>query len=84
MIDYYLGDDVVLSFTQIPYKNQDKLYDNKASISYDVDVNGYNAVVLEYESNERSIVWTDGIYYYDVHSTKLDVNELMKVASSVQ
>lgn len=84
VIDYYMGDDVILSFIQTIYKDKDKLYDNKTSISYDTDVNGYNAVVFEFESNGKAIVWTDGIYYYAVHSIILDVNELIKVASSVQ
>lgn len=84
VIDYYLGDDVILSFIQTLYKDKDKLYDNKASISYDVDVNGYNAIALEFESGGWAIIWTNGAYYYYVHSAIFDIDELLKVASSVR
>lgn len=84
VIDYYLGDDVILSFNQTPYKDKDKLYDNKVSISYDIYVNGFNALALEFESSERAIIWTDGAYYFYVHSATLDIDELLKVASSVR
>lgn len=84
IIDYYLGDDLILSFTQTLYNDKDKLFDNKASISYDVDVNGYNAVALEFESSDNAIIWTDGVYYYYVHSSIFDIDELSKVASSVR
>ena len=83
IIDYYIGDDVVLSFIQAPFNDKDKLFDNNADVSYTVDVNGYIAVILEYESSGQSIIWTDGVYCYHAHSDKLDINELMKVASSV-
>ncbi len=84
VIDYYLGDDVVLSFLQTLYKDKDKLFDNKASVSYDIKVNGSNAVLLEFESNGLAIIWTDGDYYYYVYSIKLDIDELIRVASSVR
>jgi len=84
VIDYYFGDDLILSFTQALYDDRDKLYDNKVGVSHSIEVNGYRAVVLELESNGLEIIWTDGFYYYDVYSTTLDVDELIKVASSVQ
>lgn len=83
IIDYYLGDDLILSFTQTPYNSKDKLFDNKASISREIDVNGYSAVILEFESDGQAIIWTDGVYYYYIHSTILDINELMNAAISV-
>ena len=73
-----------MSFTQALYDDRDKLYDNKVGVSHSIEVNGYRAVVLELESNGLEIIWTDGVYYYDVYSTTLDVDELIKVASSVQ
>lgn len=86
IIDYYLGDDLILSFTQTLYNNRDMLYDNKVSTSYDIDINGYNALALELEgeSNNKAIIWTDGVYYYYIHSTLLDFDELTRVAASVE
>ncbi len=84
IIDYYLGDDLILSFTQTLYNGKDKLFDNKAKISYDVEVNGYNAVALEFESSDNAIIWTNGVYYYYVHSAIFDIDELKRIASSVR
>lgn len=83
IIDYYLGDDVVLSYTQTTYNNRDKLYDNKTSISREIDVNGHSAVILEFESDGQAIIWTDGVYYFEIVSSVFDINELIKAASSV-
>ena len=83
-IDYYIGDDWIMSYYQAPYSNDDKLFDNNVSISYDIKVNGYSAVLLEFESGMKAIAWTDGAYYYDIFSTISDVNELIKIASSVR
>ena len=47
--DYYLDDDVVLSFIQAPLNDKDKLFDNNADVYYTVDMNGYSKVILEYE-----------------------------------
>lgn len=84
IIDYYLADNLILSFTQTLYNSKDKLYDNKTSVSHNIEVGGYSAVALEFESSGRAIIWTDGVYYYYVHSATLDVDELIKIASSVQ
>ena len=84
IIDYYFEDDLILSFTQTLYGYKDKLYDNKVSVSHDIDVNGYNALALEFESNDKAIIWTDGVYYYYIHSAILDFDELTRVAASVE
>ena len=82
-IDYYIGDDVVLSFSQRLLDNNGVFFDDNV-ISYDIEVNGYSAVLLEFESGMKAIAWTDGAYYYYILSTISDVNELIKIASSVR
>ena len=84
VIDYYLEDDLVLSYIQTLFSDKDKLFDNNTNITYNVEINGNSAVVLEYEVSGQAIIWTDGAYYYYVHSMTMDLNELIKVASSVQ
>ena len=59
------------------------LYDNKTSISREIDVNGHSAVILEFESDGQAIIWTDGVYYFEIVSSVFDINELIKAASSV-
>ena len=82
-IDYYIGDDVDLSFSQRLLDNNGVFFDDNV-ISYDIEVNGYSAVLLEFESGMKAIAWTDGAYYYYILSTISDVNELIKIASSVR
>lgn len=84
VIDYYVGEDLILSYQQTPYKNKDKFYDNQASVYYNIFVNEYNAVALEFGSGEKAILWTDGVYYYYVNSSVLGIDELTRIASSVK
>lgn len=84
VIDYYINDDIALSFTQTPYRNKDLLFDNETNILYDMKVNGYSAFVIEYDTEGYAIIWTDGVYYYQICSTVLDIDEMVKIASSVQ
>ena len=81
--DNYLGDDVVLSFIQAPFNDKDKLFDNNADVYYTVDMNGYSAVILEYESIGQLSIWIDGVCYYHAYSDKLDLDEMVQVVSSV-
>ncbi len=84
MIDYYLGDDLILSFTQTIYKRKEMLFDNNVKASCDIEVNGFKAVLLDSEANGKTIIWTDGVYYYSVYLSSLDVEEMVSIASSVQ
>ena len=81
--DYYLDDDAVLSFIQAPFNDKDKLFDNNADVYYTVDMNGYSAVILEYESSGQSSIWINGVCYYHAYSDKLDIDEMVQVVSSV-
>lgn len=84
VIDYYLGDDLILSFTQTIYKRKEMLFDNNVNASCEIEVNGFKAVLLDSEANGKTVVWTDGIYYYSIYSSSLDVEEMVSVASSIQ
>ncbi len=83
IIDYYIGEDTIATFSQTLYSNEASFYDNKSSALYEISMNGYNALVFEFELGDRAILWIDGVYYYSIYSTVLDVNELIKIALSV-
>lgn len=83
VIDYYMNDDVVLSYTQTPYRNKDLLFDNKTDKVYDVKINEHSAFAIDYETEGYAIIWTDGVYYYQICSLILDFDELIKIASSI-
>ena len=84
VIDYFLGDDLILSFSQTIFDDREKLFDNIGLNACEIVIDGYKAVAFEYETEGYAIIWTDGEYYYQVCSTTIDKDELIKVASSVR
>lgn len=83
IIDYYVGENTIATFSQTLYSNEASFYDNESRAFYEISMNGHTALVFEFESNDKAVIWTDGVYYYSVYSTLLNVDELIKVASSV-
>lgn len=82
--DYYLGDDMVLSFTQTLLNDWEKLFDNGISDTQDIAINGNKAVVFRHETQGNVIVWSDGEYCYQLRSVTFGIDELVKIASSVK
>lgn len=83
-IDYYSGDDMIMSFTQVLFGDGKTLYDNSISGTNDVMVNGNRAIAFKHESEGGELIWTDGEYYYQIDSATLGIDELVKIASSVK
>lgn len=83
--DYYCGNDLLYHYSQILFKDNGKLFDNGGVIIGNTKINGYNASIMEYADKEGiAIVWTDGLYYYHLHSSILDIDELTRIAESVK
>lgn len=83
--DYYFGNELLYHYSQILFKDNGKLFDNATIIVANTEINGYNASILEYSHKEgKAIVWTDGLYYYHIHSSFLDLEEIIKIAQSVK
>lgn len=83
VIDYCTNECTIMTFSQTPYKNYDKFFDNEANRFYEIDVNGCSGFVFEFELEDKTVVWTDGVYCYSIYSTVLDIDEMIKIASSV-
>lgn len=84
MIDYYVGDDLILTYYQMIYDGSETLIDSDISDMYDTEINGNKAVVIKHRSEGYMIIWTDGEYYFQLHSTVFGTDELIKIASSVK
>ena len=82
IIEYYINDDVVITYRQKLIDGNTWL-DNKAIIC-SVEINGKSGVAFEDEDGSQGIVWTDGEYCYHINSMILDIDELIIIASSVQ
>lgn len=83
-IDYYSVDDIIMSFNQMLFSDGETLYDNSISGTNDVMVNGNRAIAFRHESQGNKLIWTDGEYYYQLRSVTLEIDELVKIASSVK
>lgn len=83
-IDYYSGDNMILSFTQTLFDNGKKLLDNGIPDMRDIEINGNSAITFRHESEGDVVIWTDGEYYYQLRSAALGIDELVKIASSVK
>jgi len=85
MIDYYIGDKYLFSFTQTILKPNDKFVDTEdENISY-IEINGNDATVVEYvNKKEIYIFWNDGEYSYNLSSTECDSDILIRYAESVK
>ena len=85
LIDYYLGDKYIFSFSQSVLKPFDKYIDSENIAITCIDVNGNNATVIEYKiSSEICILWDDKEYSYHISSTECDFASLLKYAEKVE
>lgn len=87
VIDYYYGDDLVFYFQQILFQDNEKLFDNQSVIIRNTEINGNVASIVEYGSRgEKAIIWTDGIYYYQiyVYTEHISEDELINIATSIK
>ena len=83
-IEYYIGDELYLTYSQIVFQDNNKLFDSQTVVISNTLINGNEASVIEYTDKEgKAIIWTDGMYYYHVHSMILNIDALILVASSV-
>lgn len=83
VIDYYVGDELQYSFRQRVIDDSDKSFDNIGIKLCAVEINGYEAVVLENTNKtELSIVWEDSEYFYYIVSY-LDLEKTVLIAKSV-
>ena len=85
MVDYYIGDEYLFSFTQSLLKPIDKYVDTEDVDITHVEINGYDATVAEYlDKKEIYVLWNDSEYSYHIFSTECDLDTLIEYAKSVK
>lgn len=83
-IDYYLNDELVLSYSQNLISAQ-RGYGDMDSIVTEISVNNHKGVFIEYtQNNPNYIEWSDGEYRYQIESEIYGKDELMVLAESVK
>ena len=84
-IDYYLSNELLYSYKQLVYSENDMYVDNKSATVNNIQINGLTAYLVEYtDSFCKKIIWTDGLYTYHIFTESCDVELLIKIAESVK
>ena len=85
MVDYYLENDLIYSFSQFVLDENKKYIDNETANIETIDINNHSASLVTYENNsEIYIVWNDGEYVYVLSSSLIAVEQMIIIAESVK
>ncbi|MBE6601032.1 MAG: DUF4367 domain-containing protein [Ruminococcaceae bacterium] len=84
IIDYYLNEEYILSYSQGLIERQQGYGDITAIIT-DVSVSNHEGILIEYQNNSVKIIeWTDGEYRYQIMSEVYGKDQLIALAESVR
>ena len=84
MIDYYLNEEFLFTYSQDLIEHQRGYGDTDAFI-FDVVVKSYEGVYIENQNNRLKIVeWSDGEYRYQIMTEIYGKDELIAIAESVK
>ncbi len=85
LLDYYVENDLVCSFTQFVINDRNRYFDNETAIVKEIYINDYSASLVTYsDKSEISIVWSDKEYVYVLFSSVMDIEQLTAIAESVK
>lgn len=85
IIDYYLDEELIYSFQQMLLDDNGLNIDNISAEVTNILINEYEAKIVEFvENGEKTIIWTDGEYLYEITSVMCEAEELKLVAESVK
>ena len=83
IIDYYLGDELQLSYKQSVLGDEDIWVNNEDSVVEKTTVNEFNAYIVKSDINEElMLIWSDGEYIYNIISY-VEYDETIKIAESI-
>ena len=83
--DYFMGNDMVYSFSQHVLKENEKYFDSEGATVGIIYVNDYEASLVTYiNQDDVAIVWNDKEYVYVLTSSKIEIEEMIKIAESVR
>lgn len=85
MIDYYLNNAYMYSFSQEVFSENITYVDNDDATLTQTTISGNNAQIVENEiDNFKFIIWNDGEYVYRISSNAYELKQLINIAESVK
>ena len=85
IVDYYLGENLFYSYKQLTFSEDAMYIDNVAATVQDIEINGYKAYLVEFvDSSHKKIIWSDGLYIYQLTTELCEFDLLITVAKSVE
>ncbi len=85
IIYYYIEDTLICKYYQTIMSNKSLYFDNQAENTSKIDINGTIGYLIECESIPNLIVsWTDKKYVYVLENMELPIEELLKMAESIE
>ena len=84
MVDYYLNEELILSYSQELMGIQQGYGDTTAIITV-VSVSNHEGILIEYQNSSMKIIeWTDGTYRYQISTEAYGKDEMITFAESVR
>lgn len=85
LIDYYLNDNYVYSFTQETMSENVTYVDNDDTTVNQITINDCNVQVVENKADGLNfLIWNDGEYVYQISSYFYEMEQLIDIAESVK
>ena len=85
IVDYYLGENILYSYKQLPFSEDNMYVNNEDAIVQNTHINGYSANLVELvDSSHKKVIWTDGLYIYQLTTETCNFDLLIMVAESVE
>jgi len=83
--DFYVDDQLYISFEQMVITKYDQYYDNEVTTAEKIVIKENAAMFVFYEeSADKVIIWRDDEYGYILSSVHLDKEQMIQIAESVK
>ena len=85
-VSYYYENELVFSLTQTPISNENVWVNSENAKIYQVKINEYNAIMIEFLEYPQwyCAVWQDRYYEYEITGSFSSIDELINVAEGIK
>lgn len=86
IVSFYYESELAFSLTQTPISNENVWVNCENAKIYNVKINEYNAIIIEFLEYPQwyCAVWQDRYYEYDITGSFSSMDELIKVAEGIK